>query len=64
MPSTRATHFSGTRSRRRSIYGTHLATPNSPKSDLDGKKTKAELYFGCPRTDILRGRWRSSTGEK
>jgi carboxymethylenebutenolidase len=35
-----------------SIYGTHLVTDQSDSPHIAGKKTKAELYFGCAETDI------------
>jgi carboxymethylenebutenolidase len=47
-----ATHFPDRIKAAASIYGTHLATDQPDSPHLAGKKTKAELYFGCAETDI------------
>src|ERR1700736_325537 len=47
-----ATHFPERVRAAASIYGTHLATDQPDSPHLAGKKTKAELYFGCAETDI------------
>jgi carboxymethylenebutenolidase len=47
-----ATHFPERVKAAASIYGTHLATDRPDSPHLAGKKTKAELYFGCAETDI------------
>ena len=47
-----ATHFPGRVKAAASIYGTHLATDQPDSPHLAGRKTKAELYFGCAETDI------------
>src|SRR4051794_21990666 len=47
-----ATHFPDRVKAAASIYGTHLATDQPDSPHLAGKKTKAELYFGCAETDI------------
>jgi carboxymethylenebutenolidase len=47
-----ATHFPERVKAAASIYGTHLATDQPDSPHLAGKKTKAELYFGCAETDI------------
>jgi carboxymethylenebutenolidase len=47
-----ATHFPDRVKAAASIYGTKLATDQPDSPHLAGKKTKAELYFGCAETDI------------
>jgi carboxymethylenebutenolidase len=47
-----ATHFPGRVKAAASIYGTQLATDQPDSPHLAGRKTKAELYFGCAETDI------------
>jgi carboxymethylenebutenolidase len=47
-----ATHFPGRVKAAASIYGTHLATDQPDSPHLAGRKTRAELYFGCAETDI------------
>src|SRR5437660_1886782 len=47
-----ATHFPDRIKAAASIYGTHLVTDQPDSPHLAGKKTKAELYFGCAETDI------------
>ena len=47
-----ATHFPDRVKAAASIYGTHLATDQPDSPHLAGKKSKAELYFGCAETDI------------
>jgi carboxymethylenebutenolidase len=47
-----ATHFPDRVKAAASIYGTHLVTDQPDSPHLAGKKTKAELYFGCAETDI------------
>lgn len=47
-----ATHFPDRVKAAASIYGTHLATDQPDSPHLAGKKTKAELYFGCAETDV------------
>src|SRR6202043_2445979 len=47
-----ATHFPDRVKAAASIYGTKLATDQPDRPHLAGKKTKAELYFGCAETDI------------
>jgi carboxymethylenebutenolidase len=47
-----ATHFPGRVKAAASIYGTHLATDQPDSPHLAGRKTEAELYFGCAETDI------------
>jgi carboxymethylenebutenolidase len=47
-----ATHFPERVKAAASIYGTHLATEQPDSPHLAGRKTKAELYFGCAETDI------------
>src|SRR6202790_3167075 len=47
-----ATHFPGRVKDAASIYGTHLATDQPDSPHLAGRKTKAELYFGCAEPDI------------
>src|SRR5882757_2598760 len=47
-----ATHFPGRVKAAASIYGTHLATDQPDSPHLAGRKTKAELYFGCAETDV------------
>src|SRR5208337_4779113 len=47
-----ATHFPERVKAAASIYGTHLATDQLDSPHLAGRKTKAELYFGCAETDI------------
>jgi carboxymethylenebutenolidase len=47
-----ATHFPDRVKAAASIYGTHLATEQADSPHLAGRKTKAELYFGCAETDI------------
>ena len=47
-----ATHFPKRVKAAASIYGTHLATDQPDSPHLAGRKTKAELYFGCAETDI------------
>jgi carboxymethylenebutenolidase len=47
-----ATHFPDRVKAAASIYGTHLATGEPDSPHLAGRKTKAELYFGCAETDI------------
>jgi carboxymethylenebutenolidase len=47
-----ATHFPDRVKAAASIYGTHLATDQPDSPHLAGKRTKAELYFGCAETDI------------
>jgi carboxymethylenebutenolidase len=47
-----ATHFPEPVKAAASIYGTHLATDQPDSPHLAGRKTRAELYFGCAETDI------------
>src|SRR5881392_3320660 len=47
-----ATHFPERVKAAASIYGTHLATDQPDSPHLAGRKTGAELYFGCAETDI------------
>jgi carboxymethylenebutenolidase len=47
-----ATHFPDRVKAAASIYGTKLATDQPDSPHLAGKKTKAELYFGCAEIDI------------
>jgi carboxymethylenebutenolidase len=47
-----ATHFPDRVKAAASIYGTHLATDQPDSPHIAGKKTKAELYFGCAETDV------------
>jgi carboxymethylenebutenolidase len=47
-----ATHFPERVKAAASIYGTQLATDQPDSPHLAGRKTKAELYFGCAETDI------------
>jgi carboxymethylenebutenolidase len=47
-----ATYFPGRVKAAASIYGTRLATDQPDSPHLAGKKTKAELYFGCAETDV------------
>ena len=47
-----ATHFPDRVKAAASIYGTHLATDQPDSPHLAGRKTRAELYFGCAETDI------------
>ena len=47
-----ATHFPDRVRAAASIYGTHLATDQPDSPHLAGKKTMAELYFGCAETDV------------
>ena len=47
-----ATHFPDRVKAAASIYGTHLASDQPDSPHLAGKKTKAELYFGCAETDV------------
>jgi carboxymethylenebutenolidase len=47
-----ATQFPGRVKAAASIYGTNLATEEPDSPHLAGRKTKAELYFGCAETDI------------
>ena len=47
-----ATHFPDRVKAAASIYGTHLVSDQPDSPHLAGKKTKAELYFGCAETDI------------
>jgi carboxymethylenebutenolidase len=47
-----ATHFPERVRAAASIYGTHLATDQPDSPHLAGRKTKAELYFGCAETDV------------
>jgi carboxymethylenebutenolidase len=47
-----ATHFPGRVRAAASIYGVRLATDQPDSPHLAGRKTKAELYFGCAETDI------------
>src|ERR1700742_4551221 len=47
-----ATHFPDRVKAAASIYGTHLVTDQPDSPHLAGRKTKAELYFGCAETDI------------
>jgi len=47
-----ATHFPDRVRAAASLYGTHLVTDQPDSPHLAGKKTKAELYFGCAETDI------------
>ena len=47
-----ATHFPGRVKAAASIYGTQLATDQPDSPHLAGRKTRAELYFGCAETDI------------
>jgi carboxymethylenebutenolidase len=47
-----ATHFPGRVKAAASIYGTHLVTDQPDSPHLAGRKTKAELYFGCAETDV------------
>src|SRR5436190_14654148 len=47
-----ATHFPDRVRAAASIYGTQLATDQPDSPHLAGRKTKAELYFGCAETDI------------
>jgi carboxymethylenebutenolidase len=46
-----ATHFPGRVKAAASIYGTQLATDQPDSPHLAGRKTRAELYFGCAETD-------------
>src|SRR4051812_32076943 len=46
-----ATHFDRVKAAA-SIYGVALATDKPDSPHLAGKKTKAELYFGCAETDV------------
>ena len=46
------THFSDRVKAAASVYGTQLVTDRSDSPHLAGRKTKAELYFGCAETDI------------
>jgi carboxymethylenebutenolidase len=47
-----ATHFPQRVKAAASIYGVLLATDQPDSPHLAGKKTGAELYFGCAETDI------------
>ena len=47
-----ATHFPDRVKAAASIYGTHLVSDQPDSPHLAGKKTRAELYFGCAETDI------------
>jgi len=47
-----ATHFPDRVRAAASIYGVALATDKPDSPHLAGKKTKAELYFGCAETDV------------
>jgi carboxymethylenebutenolidase len=47
-----ATHFPGRVKAAASIYGVHLATDRPDSPHLAGRKTRAELYFGCAETDV------------
>src|SRR5258708_9149264 len=47
-----AAHFPECVKAAASIYGTHLATDQPDSPHLAGKKTKAELYFGCAEIDV------------
>src|SRR4051794_8312543 len=47
-----ATHFPERVKAAASIYGVALATDKPDSPHLAGKKTKAELYFGCAETDV------------
>ena len=47
-----ATHFPDRVAAAASIYGVALATDKPDSPHLAGKKTKAELYFGCAETDV------------
>jgi carboxymethylenebutenolidase len=47
-----ATRFPGRVKAAASIYGTHLVTDQPDSPHLAGRKTKAELYFGCAETDV------------
>jgi carboxymethylenebutenolidase len=47
-----ATHFPDRVKAAASIYGVALATDKPDSPHLAGKKTKAELYFGCAETDV------------
>jgi carboxymethylenebutenolidase len=47
-----ATHFPDRVKAAASIYGTHLATDQPDSPHLAGRKTRAELYFGCAETDV------------
>ena len=47
-----ATHFPDRVKAAASIYGMHLVSDQPDSPHLAGKKTRAELYFGCAETDI------------
>jgi carboxymethylenebutenolidase len=47
-----ATHFPDRVKAAASMYGVQLATDQPDSPHLAGKKTKAELYFGCAETDV------------
>jgi carboxymethylenebutenolidase len=47
-----ATHFPERVKAAASIYGVALATDQPDSPHLAGKKTQAELYFGCAETDV------------